>query len=136
MGGRVQQPPVGYSQLRGTSQIEKWPKWVVSNSQKAIYDTQFYSLRLKNGKASRQQIMKFMLQSQLSNGVLQKVWDLANFGQDGQMDDEDFALCLHLIDSIVIDSDEIRYLDSYLADLPLAFIPPGKRHLVELNYVY
>merc|ERR1712129_258907 len=73
-------------------------QWVVSQTKKQEYDQRFYSLSLSNGKASGGQIKQVMMQSQLGNEVLGKVWQLADVDKDGFMSDQEFALCLFLID--------------------------------------
>merc|ERR1712154_557331 len=70
----------------------------VSQTKKAEYDQKFYSLSLTNGKASGGQIKQIMMQSQLSNNVLGKIWQLSDIDKDGLMSDQEFALCCFLID--------------------------------------
>lgn len=112
------------AQQANNAKIDPSKKWAVSGTQKAKYDTKFYSLSLQAGKASGQQVMNIMLQSQLSKDVLRKIWDLADIDQDGKMDNEEFALCLYLID---MTKDGVKLPPT----LPIALVPPGKRHLVE-----
>jgi len=112
------------AQQANNAKIDPSKKWAVSGTQKAKYDTKFYSLSLQAGKASGQQVMNIMLQSQLSKDVLRKIWDLADIDQDGKMDNEEFALCLYLID---MTKDGMKLPPT----LPIALVPPGKRHLVE-----
>merc|ERR1711920_819279 len=100
------------------AKIDPSKKWAVSGTQKAKFDTKFYSLSLVAGKASGQQVMSIMLQSQLSKDVLRKVWDLADIDQDGQMDNEEFALCLYLIE---MTKDGVKLPPT----LPIALVPPG-----------
>merc|ERR1712129_222165 len=75
-------------------------QWVVSQTKKQEYDQRFYSLSLTWGKASGGQIKQVMMQSQLGNQVLGKVWQLADVDKDGFMTDQEFALCLFLLDSV------------------------------------
>ena len=37
------------------------------------------------------------MKSKLPNSVLGKVWKLADYDKDGYLDDEEFALAMHLI---------------------------------------
>jgi len=110
----------------GTSgaKIDVSKKWAVSGTQKAAFDTKFYSLELQSGKASGQQVMSLMLQSQLSKEVLRSIWDLSDIDQDGAMDNEEFALCMYLIE---MTKDGVKLPPT----LPIALVPPGKRQLVE-----
>merc|ERR1712129_601345 len=73
-------------------------EWIVSQTKKQEYDQKFYSLSLTDGKASGGQIKQIMMQSKLSNNVLGKVWQLSDIDKDGAMTDQEFALCLFLID--------------------------------------
>eukprot|EP00483_Globobulimina_turgida_P011188 UN11209 len=104
--------------------IDPTKKWAVTGTQKAKFDTKFYELSLNAGKASGQQVMNIMLQSQLSKDVLRKVWDLSDIDLDGKMDNEEFALCMYLID---MTKEGVKLPPT----LPIALVPPGKRHLVE-----
>merc|ERR1712083_594631 len=101
------------AQQANNAKIDPSKKWAVSGTQKAKFDTKFYSLSI-------------VLQSQLSKDVLRKVWDLADIDQDGQMDNEEFALCLYLIE---MTKDGVKLPPT----LPIALVPPGKRHLVEFE---
>lgn len=61
-----------------------------------------------------------MVKSKLPNSVLSKVWKLADVDKDGMLDDEEFALAMHLI-NIKIDGNDLP------SDLPAHLIPPSKR---------
>jgi len=115
--------PFAQQSAKGAS-IDPTKKWAVSGTQKAKYDTKFYELSLMAGKASGQQVMNIMLQSNLSKDVLRKIWDLSDIDQDGKMDNEEFALCMYMID---MTKDGVKLPPT----LPIALVPPGKRHLVE-----
>ena len=43
------------------------------------------------------------MKSKLPNSVLGKIWKLADYDKDGYLDDEEFALAMHLIKEEVID---------------------------------
>ena len=95
-------------------------QWIVTQTQKQDYDQRFYSLSLTNGKASGGQIKQIMLQSQLSNAVLGKIWQLSDIDKDGNMTDQEFALCCFLIDHVK--------KGNKLPDiLPDDYIPPSYR---------
>ncbi len=70
---------------RGDAKLDPTKKWAVSGTDKAKYDTKFYSLQLNAGKASGAQVMNIMLQSGLGRGVLRSIWDLSHIDQDGKM---------------------------------------------------
>lgn len=61
-----------------------------------------------------------MVKSKLPNSVLSKVWKLADVDKDGMLDDEEFALAMHLI-NIKIDGNDLPQ------ELPEHLIPPSKR---------
>jgi len=111
-------------QSDASAKIDGGKKWAVSGVQKAKFDTEFYQLQLQSGKASGQQVMNVMLQSGLQRDTLKKIWDLSDIDQDGYMDHEEFGLCRFLIDMA---KDGV----TLPTNLPLSFVPPGKRHLVE-----
>merc|ERR1719162_2717531 len=63
------------------------------------------------------------MQSQLGNEVLGKVWQFADVDKDGFMTDQEFALCLFLLDSVKA--------GQTLPDiLPIDHIPPRFRQQV------
>lgn len=61
-----------------------------------------------------------MVKSKLPNSVLSKVWKLADVDKDGMLDNEEFALAMHLI-NIKIDGNDLP------TELPSHLIPPSKR---------
>ncbi|CAG9557917.1 unnamed protein product [Danaus chrysippus] len=62
-----------------------------------------------------------MLKSKLPNNVLGKIWKLADIDKDGFLDDEEFALAMHLI-RVKTDGHDLP------ADLPPHLVPPSKRN--------
>merc|ERR1712083_523737 len=99
-------------------------QWIVSQSKKQEYDQKFYSLSLTEGKASGGQVKQVMLQSQLSNQVLGKVWQLADIDKDGAMTDQEFALCCYLLDLV-------KAGNPLPQQLPDDYIPPIFRQMVK-----
>lgn len=61
-----------------------------------------------------------MVKSKLPNTVLSKVWKLADVDQDGMLDNDEFALAMHLI-NIKIEGNELP------SELPDHLVPPSKR---------
>lgn len=61
-----------------------------------------------------------MVKSKLPNSVLSKVWKLADVDKDGMLDEEEFALAMHLI-NIKIEGNDLP------SDLPAHLIPPSQR---------
>lgn len=62
-----------------------------------------------------------MVKSKLPNSVLGKIWKLSDIDKDGFLDDEEFALAMHLI-RVKIDGHDLP------ADLPPHLVPPSKRN--------
>ena len=60
------------------------------------------------------------MKSNLPNKVLGKIWKLADTDSDGMLDNEEFALAMHLI-KVKVAGHEIP------DDLPKHLIPPSKR---------
>ena len=72
------------------------------------------------GTAARAEMMK----SKLPNSVLRRIWALSDIDQDGQLDRDEFAVAMFLIDHKLEGND--------LPDiLPERVIPPAKRALVK-----
>merc|ERR1712154_733167 len=69
------------------------------------------------------QIKQIMMQSQLSNNVLGKIWQLADIDRDGVMGDQEFALCCYLLE-YAKDGKAIP------TSLPDNFVPPQFREMV------
>ena len=61
------------------------------------YDAIFDRLRPTNGKISGSSARPELMKSKLPNSVLGKIWKLADHDKDGYLDDEEFALAMHLI---------------------------------------
>ena len=60
------------------------------------------------------------MKSNLPNKVLGKLWKLGDTDSDGMLDNEEFALAMHLI-KVKLGGDEIP------DELPKHLIPPSKR---------
>jgi len=98
-------------------------QWIVSQTKKQEYDQKFYSLSLTDGKASGGQVKQIMLQSQLSNQILGRVWQLSDIDKDGSMTDQEFALCCYLLELV-------KSGNPLPQQLPDEYIPPLFRHQV------
>ncbi|VVC93840.1 unnamed protein product [Leptidea sinapis] len=70
---------------------------------------------------SRKTAKTEMLKSKLPNSVLGKIWKLSDVDKDGFLDEEEFALAMHLI-GVKIDGHELP------TDLPPHLVPPSKRN--------
>jgi len=98
--------------------------WIVDSAMKASYDLKFHSLSMSAGKVSGAQVMNVMLQSGLQRATLKAIWKLSDIDRDGKMDDEEFALCLYLME-------HVKKGLKLPPTLPMQMVPPGKRKLME-----
>lgn len=62
-----------------------------------------------------------MVKSKLPNSVLGKIWKLSDIDKDGFLDDDEFALAMHLI-RVKIDGHDLP------TELPPHLVPPSKRN--------
>ncbi|XP_075995295.1 EH domain-containing protein 2-like [Genypterus blacodes] len=87
---------------------------------KPKYDEIFYNLRPNEGKLSGTKVRKWMMTTLLPNSVLAQVWRLSDVDGDGMLDNEEFALAVHLIEGKL----EGHWLPR---ELPSHLVPPSKR---------
>ncbi|KAL1492622.1 hypothetical protein ABEB36_010858 [Hypothenemus hampei] len=135
--------PFGYKRGEGIDAGAGEHDWIV-NREKVKYDEVFQQLNPVDGKISGMAVLnapptligiwtkkkKFwslhrsakseMVKSKLPNSVLSKVWKLADVDRDGMLDDEEFALAMHLI-NIKFEGNDLP------TELPAHLIPPSKR---------
>jgi len=93
--------------------------WIVSRD-KSKYDEIFNGLEQQNGKITGRVARDELIKSKLSNNVLGKIWRLADYDQDGLLDEEEFALAMHLI-KVKCEGSQIP------EELPTHLIPPSQR---------
>jgi hypothetical protein len=105
----------GVGALEGADEEE----WVVTKD-KPKYDKIFQDLNPVNGKVSGSGAKEEMVKSKLPNSVLGKIWKLADHDKDGYLDDEEFALALHMI-KIKLEGHELPNR------LPDHLVPPSQR---------
>ncbi|KAL1746995.1 hypothetical protein HDZ31DRAFT_32999 [Schizophyllum fasciatum] len=105
------------SQAFGTSQ----PAWDVTPVEKANSDKFFDGLdTAKLGYIEGDVAVPFMLQSNLPEDDLARVWDLADINNDGRLSKDGFAIAMHLIQKKLAGGD-------IPATLPPSLIPPSMR---------
>ncbi|XP_030009039.1 EH domain-containing protein 2-like [Sphaeramia orbicularis] len=87
---------------------------------KPKYDEIFFNLSPNDGKLSGTKVREWMMSTLLPNSVLAHIWRLSDVDGDGMLDNEEFALAVHLIEG---------KLDGYWLprELPSHLIPPSKR---------
>lgn len=100
----------------GAGEIEEW----VVQENKDKFDKLFFEMGPSDGKVSGAKAKKQMVLSKLPNTVLGRIWKLADVDRDGMLDQDEFALCQHLM-QVKLDGHELP------ANLPPHLIPPSKR---------
>ena len=99
--------------------------WVVPASEKAQYDAQFSRLDAgRSGFVSGEQAVGFFSNSRLSENDLAQIWDLADISQTGQLNQDEFAVAMHLI------RQQLNSKGPLPATLPQNLIPPSMRQQV------
>lgn len=93
--------------------------WAVEKF-KPKYDEIFYNLSPRDGKLSGTKVKEWMTTTLLPNSVLAHIWRLADVDKDGMLDNEEFALAVHLIEGKL----EGHWLPK---ELPSHLVPPSKR---------
>merc|ERR1712228_903269 len=99
-------------------------KWIIHELNMTFkYDTEFFKIpKMRNGKATGAQMKPFMVSSGLSKEILKKVWKLSDLDKDGKMGNEEFALCMFLMEL----AKKGEPLPDKLSDKP-NYIPPSFR---------
>ncbi|CAH0760800.1 unnamed protein product [Diatraea saccharalis] len=119
-GVEDQVSPFGYGRGEGVDAGHGDPEWICSK-EKPRYDQIFQSLNPIDGKVTGAAAKTEMVKSKLPNSVLGKIWKLSDIDKDGFLDDEEFALAMHLI-RVKIDGHDLP------SDLPPHLVPPSKRN--------
>lgn len=94
-------------------------EWLVEKY-KPKYDEIFYNLSPNEGKLSGTKVRRWMTTTLLPNSVLAHIWRLSDVDGDGMLDNEEFALAVHLIEEKL----EGHWLPR---ELPSHLVPPSKR---------
>ncbi|KAK3313863.1 actin cytoskeleton-regulatory complex protein PAN1 [Apodospora peruviana] len=118
--GREQQ---GYTTagLQGNAVIP----WAITKDEKTRYDSLFRAWDgLNKGFIGGAQAIEIMGQSGLEKPDLERIWTLADNGNKGRLDMDEFAVAMHLI---------YRKLNGYPVpnQLPAELVPPSTRNLSE-----
>ncbi|KAM8854425.1 EH domain-containing protein 2-like [Synchiropus picturatus] len=104
---------------KGDQSQRDFKEWVVEKY-KPKYDEIFYNLGPNEGKLSGSKVKKWMTTTLLPNSVLAHIWRLSDVDEDGMLDNEEFALAVHLIEGKL----EGHWLPR---ELPSHLVPPSKR---------
>ncbi|KAL0819150.1 hypothetical protein ABMA28_008405 [Loxostege sticticalis] len=119
-GVEDQVSPFGYGRGEGVDAGHGDPEWICSK-EKPRYDQIFQSLNPIDGKVTGAAAKTEMVKSKLPNSVLGKIWKLSDIDKDGFLDDDEFALAMHLI-RVKIDGHDLP------TELPPHLVPPSKRN--------
>ena len=111
--------PFGYKRGEGIDAGHGEPEWVVTK-EKNKFDAIFETLNPVDGKITGASAKSEMMKSKLPNSILGKIWKLSDIDKDGFLDDEEFALAMHLI-NVKLEGHEIP------SELPDHLLPPSKR---------
>ncbi|XP_041662625.1 EH domain-containing protein 2-like [Cheilinus undulatus] len=109
-----------FKELRDDESSEAdFDEWAVEKY-KPKYDEIFYNLSPNEGKLSGSKVKEWMTSTLLPNSVLAHIWRLSDVDGDGMLDNEEFALAVHLIEG---------KLEGYWLprELPSHLVPPSKR---------
>ena len=99
--------------------------WAIPAAEKAQYDAQFSRLdSSKTGFVSGEQAVGFFSNSRLSENDLAQIWDLADITQTGQLNQDEFAVAMHLI------RQQLNSKGPLPSTLPQNLIPPSMRQQV------
>uniref|UniRef100_A0A3Q0S2B5 EH-domain containing 2a n=1 Tax=Amphilophus citrinellus TaxID=61819 RepID=A0A3Q0S2B5_AMPCI len=112
-------PGVLDGEFLGTFSEADFDEWVVEKH-KPKYDEIFYNLSPNAGKLSGTKVKEWMTKTLLPNSVLAHIWRLSDVDGDGMLDNEEFALAVHLIEGKL----EGHWLPR---ELPPHLVPPSKR---------
>lgn len=96
-----------------------YDEWAVEKF-KPKYDEIFYNLSPQKGKLSGTKVRQWMMSTLLPNSVLAQIWRLSDVDGDGMLDNEEFALAVHLVEGKL----EGHWLPR---ELPSHLVPPSKR---------
>ncbi|KAG4301567.1 hypothetical protein PCANB_001746 [Pneumocystis canis] len=97
---------------------------ITTEEQKKYWDI-FISLNPINGYLTGDQAVNVLKNSKLSNDQLEKIWNLADIDNDGNLDFEEFCIAMRLIFDVI----NHVYID-IPAQLPDFLIPTSKAHLI------
>ena len=99
--------------------------WAVPPQEKVQYDAQFARLDTnKQGYVGGEQAVGFFSNSRLSENDLAQIWDLADITQSGQLNQDEFAVAMHLI------RQQLNSKGTLPMTLPHNLVPPSMRQNV------
>jgi len=94
--------------------------WIVSSSDKQVYDNKFRDLGLESGRLTGTKAKEVLLGTGIPKQHLRRIWDICDMEQVGTLDDDEFALAMFLCE-------QVKKGKAIPKDLPIEYIPPSKR---------
>ncbi|CAL1296535.1 unnamed protein product [Larinioides sclopetarius] len=111
--------PFGHGRGEGADAGSLQVEWVVEKD-RFKFDAIFNRLNPVDGKITGAAAKSEMVKSKLPNTVLGKIWKLSDIDKDGQLDLDEFALAMHLI-NVKLEGHDLP------SELPEHLIPPSKK---------
>lgn len=97
--------------------------WDIDAAEQTKYEAIFYNLNpTPDGKLSGEQCRPVLLNSQLSQQNLAKIWELADYDKDGQMDKWEMCVALHLVYKCLQGGEHFQLPDR---------LPPSLTHFIK-----
>jgi hypothetical protein len=96
--------------------------WLVTQSDQTKYRNIFETCGPVDGLVSGAAAKDVLMKSQLDYETLGKVWNLSDIDQDGYLDEDEFAVAMHLCHQVM---EGVEVKDT----LDAALVPPSKRGL-------
>ncbi|ORX82089.1 hypothetical protein K493DRAFT_320527 [Basidiobolus meristosporus CBS 931.73] len=95
--------------------------WAIKPEDKAKFDRFFTTIDInQKGYITGEEAVQYFLRSKLPEAVLAQIWDLADINQSGQLNREEFAVSMYLI-QLKLSGGELPQV------LPRSLIPPSMR---------
>lgn len=111
--------PFGHGRGEGADAGSLQVDWIVEKD-RFKFDAVFNRLNPIDGKITGAAAKSEMVKSKLPNTVLGKIWKLSDIDKDGQLDMDEFALAMHLL-NVKLEGHDIPH------ELPDHLIPPSKK---------
>ncbi|XP_054159124.1 EH domain-containing protein 3-like [Oppia nitens] len=122
VGGKfdlLNKSPFGYYKSEGIEAGSQDKQWIVDKDRQS-YDKLFATLGPIDDKITSYKVKSQMIKSKLPNGVLNKIYRLADVDKDTLLDSDEFALAMYLM-AMKLDGHDLPI------QLPAHLIPPSKR---------
>ncbi|MCJ1474984.1 hypothetical protein MMC13_003644 [Lambiella insularis] len=100
--------------------------WTITPQEKTRFDGIFSKVDVENrGYVTGEQAVGFFSNSRLPEDDLAQIWDLADVNSEGQLNSEEFAVAMYLIQQ------QLGKKGTIPQSLPSALVPPSRRRQVQ-----